>query len=55
MNIGRILGILIIVGGIVFLDYFDFENNLIGFGSGLMVGLGVLLLIKGGLRKPLNE
>ena len=49
MNIGRIIGFLIIVLGLLFFYYFDFENEISGFILGVVIGLGTILIIKGKL------
>ncbi|MDX1761234.1 MAG: hypothetical protein R3218_03690 [Christiangramia sp.] len=55
MNIGRILGLIIIALGIFVMNYFDFEDSILGFAFGLLTGLGVILLIKGELKNPLKS
>ena len=45
MNKTRIFGITIIVIGII--SFFSFENDLTGFISGILIGLGIGIVVSG--------
>jgi len=45
MNKTRIFGITIIVIGII--SFFSFENDLTGFISGILIGLGIGIIVSG--------